>query len=155
YQSRDRFVRETEQVQSLSAVLKLRDTAILFYTQQIRDIKNKIISRHSKTVISVIKYLENNLNNNIKTEKIASQFHMSESKLRKLFKEEKGVTIKQYFLCLKIEAAKQLLYEGKSLSQVAELLQFSTPTNFSRTFKRLVGVSPITYIQGIQHKLHT
>lgn len=147
YQSRDRFVTETEQAQSLHAVLKLRDTAILFYTQQVSGIKQKLVSQYSQTVIGVIQYLENNLNRAIKTAEIARQFHMSESKLRKLFKQEKHMTILQYFLHLKIEVAKQLLEEGKTLAHIAELLQFSTSANFSRTFKRVVGISPLKYAQ--------
>ncbi|KAF0078911.1 YSIRK-targeted surface antigen transcriptional regulator, partial [Streptococcus agalactiae] len=42
YQSRDRFVTETEQAQSLHAVLKVRDTAILFYTHQVSGMKQKL-----------------------------------------------------------------------------------------------------------------
>ncbi|MGG6838184.1 UNVERIFIED_CONTAM: helix-turn-helix domain-containing protein [Streptococcus canis] len=72
---------------------------------------------------------------------------MSESKLRKLFKQEKHMTILQYFLHLKIEVAKQLLGEGKTLAHIAELLQFSTSANFSRVFKKIVGVSPLRYVQ--------
>lgn len=147
YQSRDRFVKDTEQAQSLHSVLKLRDTAILFYTQQIYEIKQKLVSQHSQTVIGVIQYLENNLNRTIKTEEVARQFHMSESKLRKIFKQEKHMTILQYFLNLKVEAAKQLLREGKNLSQISEVFHFSTPSHFSRAFKKIVGVSPLKYIQ--------
>ncbi|MGG6796453.1 UNVERIFIED_CONTAM: helix-turn-helix domain-containing protein, partial [Streptococcus canis] len=57
------------------------------------------------------------------------------------------MTILQYFLHLKIEVAKQLLEEGKTLAHIAELLQFSTSANFSRTFKRVVGISPLKYAQ--------
>ncbi|MGG6794670.1 UNVERIFIED_CONTAM: helix-turn-helix domain-containing protein, partial [Streptococcus canis] len=57
------------------------------------------------------------------------------------------MTILQYFLHLKIEVAKQLLEEGKTLAHIAELLQFSTSANFSRVFKKIVGVSPLRYVQ--------
>lgn len=149
YRSRDTFVKDTEQAEKLTEILKLRDTAILFYTQQIGKINNSLVSPHSQTVIAIIQYLKNNLDSNIKTQEIAKQFHMSESKLRKLFKQEKNVTIQQYFLNLKIEATKQLLYEGKSLTEITDLLQFSTPANLSRTFKRLVGISPLKYRQKV------
>ncbi|SUN27843.1 Transcriptional regulator, AraC family [Streptococcus agalactiae] len=75
---------------------------------------------------------------------------MSESKLRKLFKQEKHITIQQYFLNLKIEAAKQLLDENKKLEEVSNLLGFSTSSNFSRTFKKIVGISPLEYKQKLK-----
>ncbi|MGT2809149.1 YSIRK-targeted surface antigen transcriptional regulator [Streptococcus iniae] len=145
YFSRDRFIKKTEETQSLDSVLKLRDSAILFYTQQIGSINDKLLSTQSQTIISITQYLKNNLNRSIKTTEIAKKFHMSESKLRKLFKQEKRITIQQYFLNLKIEAAKQLLSDGKKIEDIAKLFGFSSSSNFSRTFKKIVGVSPSKY----------
>lgn len=147
YRARDRFIKENESTISLNEVLKLRDTAILFYTQQVHSLKKHLETPHSQTIVAVIRYLENNLNRFIKTEEIAKECHMSESKLRKLFKQEKHITIQQYFLNLKIEAAKQLLDENKKLEEVSNLLGFSTSSNFSRTFKKIVGISPLEYKQ--------
>lgn len=146
YQARDRFIKETEVAQTLTMVLKLRDTAILFYTQQIAAINKKMVSSQSQTVIAVTQYLKNNLNRSIKMEELAKQFHMSESKLRKLFKQETHVTIQQYFLNLKIDATKQLLKEGKRVEEITRIFGFSSSSNFSRTFKKLVGVSPREYV---------
>ncbi|SUN18963.1 Transcriptional regulator, AraC family [Streptococcus agalactiae] len=39
YRARDRFIKENESTISLNEVLKLRDTAILFYTQQVHSLK--------------------------------------------------------------------------------------------------------------------
>lgn len=153
YQARDRFVKETESIQKLTDVLKLRDTAILFYTQQIHSFKDHLITSNSQIVIGVIQYLENNLNRSIKTCEVAKKFHMSESKLRKLFKQEKHITIQQYFRNRKMETAKQLLSNGKRVNEVSDLLNFSTPSNFSRLFKQIVGVSPLKYVQGSQLKI--
>ncbi|HEN0405740.1 TPA: YSIRK-targeted surface antigen transcriptional regulator [Streptococcus agalactiae] len=147
YRARDRFIKENESTISLNEVLKLRDTAILFYTQQVHSLKKHLETPHSQTIVAVIRYLENNLNRFIKTEEIAKECHMSESKLRKLFKQEKHITIQQYFLNLKIEAAKQLLDENKKVEEVSNLLGFSTSSNFSRTFKKIVGISPLEYKQ--------
>ncbi|KGR72759.1 YSIRK-targeted surface antigen transcriptional regulator [Streptococcus phocae subsp. salmonis] len=147
YQARDRFIKETEVAQTLTMVLKLRDTAILFYTQQIAAINKKMVSSQSQTVIAVTQYLKNNLNRSIKMEELAKQFHMSESKLRKLFKQETHVTIQQYFLNLKIDATKQLLKEGKRVEEITRIFGFSSSSNFSRTFKKLVGISPREYVR--------
>lgn len=146
YQSRDQFIRNNELCETSIEILKLRDTAILFYTQQIGEIKKQSVS--SPTIIAIIQFLKNNLNQKIKTSTIAKQFHMSESKLRKLFKQEQNMTIQQYFLNLKIDTAKSLLLEGISLSCIAETFAFSSPSNFSRAFKKVVGVSPTKFISS-------
>ncbi|MDV5972630.1 YSIRK-targeted surface antigen transcriptional regulator [Streptococcus canis] len=150
YRARDRFIKETESIISLNEVLKLRDTAILFYTQQVNSLNKHIVTPHSQTILTVIQYLENNLNRFVKTEEIAKACHMSESKLRKLFKQEKHITIHQYFLNLKIETAKQLLDENKKVEEVSNLLGFSTSSNFSRTFKKIVGISPLEYKEKLK-----
>ncbi|MGT2934576.1 YSIRK-targeted surface antigen transcriptional regulator [Streptococcus castoreus] len=147
YRSRDQFIKDNESSEMLTQVLQLRDAAVVFYTKQIEKINNQLVSASSPIIIAIIQQLKNNLNSNIKTSDIARQFHMSESKLRKIFKEETHVTIQQYFLNLKIEAAKQLLSEGITLTQIAETFAFSSPSNFSRTFKKLVGMSPTDYVQ--------
>ncbi|HEQ5433646.1 TPA: AraC family transcriptional regulator, partial [Streptococcus pyogenes] len=51
---------------------------------------------------------------------------------------------------LKIEAAKQLLDENKKVEEVSNLLGFSTSSNFSRTFKKIVGISPLEYKQKLK-----
>lgn len=147
YASRDAFIRDNELLTSLSDVLKLRDASIVFYTTKIGDIKQKISSKTSPTIIAVIQYLENNLDKNIETSRVAAAFHMSESKLRKLFKTATKSTIQQYFLDLKIKRAQALLREGETISDITEALGFSSPSNFSRSFKKVVGESPIRYKQ--------
>lgn len=149
YASRDIFIRDTELCLSLTEVLKLRDTAIVFYTKKIGEVKNRLTSPESPIIIAIIQYLTNNLNKKINTSKIASYFHMSESKLRKIFKKETNTTINQYFLQLKINCAKELLQNGEKISVIADTLDFSSSANFSRAFKKIVGKSPQNYQQSL------
>ncbi|MGT2623997.1 YSIRK-targeted surface antigen transcriptional regulator [Streptococcus thoraltensis] len=151
YLSRDSFIRDSELMTSIPDVIKLRDASIVFYTTKIGEIKQKLASKTSPTIIAIIQYLENNLDKNIETSKVAAVFHMSESKIRKLFKTATNSTIQQYVLGLKIKRAKVFLKEGERISDIADVLGFSSPSNFSRSFKKLVGESPIKYKQ----KYHT
>ncbi|WP_242258809.1 helix-turn-helix domain-containing protein [Streptococcus thoraltensis] len=145
------FIRDSELMTSIPDVIKLRDASIVFYTTKIGEIKQKLASKTSPTIIAIIQYLENNLDKNIETSKVAAVFHMSESKIRKLFKTATNSTIQQYVLGLKIKRAKVFLKEGERISDIADVLGFSSPSNFSRSFKKLVGESPIKYKQ----KYHT
>lgn len=60
----------------------------------------------------------------------------------KIFKKQVGVAPKEYLLSKKMEHAAKLLTAGKSVGQVAEVLGYSNPYNFSRAFKKQYGVAP-------------
>ena len=51
-----------------------------------------------------------------------------------------------YFIELKINQAKQLLRENElSVKEISEKLAFNTPDYFTKTFKRITGVTPLAY----------
>ena len=50
-----------------------------------------------------------------------------------------------YFTELKIERAKKLLREDMNIAQIAEYLSFDTPNYFSKTFRKITGVTPLQY----------
>ena len=52
----------------------------------------------------------------------------------------------EYYLALKIEKAKQLLRENElSVKEIAERLAFNEPNYFTKTFKRITGMTPTAY----------
>ena len=51
-----------------------------------------------------------------------------------------------YFTELKIKQAKQLLRENElSVREISEKLAFTTPDYFTKTFKRVAGITPLAY----------
>ncbi|MBQ2968511.1 MAG: AraC family transcriptional regulator [Clostridia bacterium] len=60
----------------------------------------------------------------------------------RLFKEETGLTIKQYLTLRKIAESKKYLYSGKSVKEACFLSGFRDYANFIRTFKKYEGFSP-------------
>jgi len=75
-------------------------------------------------------------------EELAPQFGYTYGHICKIFKKQVGVTPKEYLLSKKMEHAAKLLTAGKSVGQVAEVLGYSNPYNFSRAFKKQYGVAP-------------
>ena len=56
----------------------------------------------------------------------------------------------QYILKVRIEAAKQrLAARDESITQIAMRLGFASSQYFATTFKRITGVTPRAYRQGI------
>jgi AraC-like DNA-binding protein len=58
------------------------------------------------------------------------------------FRQRFGITPKQYLLRRKLWRARQELLEGRSVKEVAFATGFSSPSHFSRQYKRLFGVPP-------------
>lgn len=74
---------------------------------------------------------------------------MGESYFQKLFKKIYGISPKKYIIQLKINHACELLCLGAySVSQIAELCNFSDVYFFSRQFKEYVGVPPTQFAKN-------
>jgi AraC-like DNA-binding protein/quercetin dioxygenase-like cupin family protein len=65
------------------------------------------------------------------------------SYLSAIFKSQTGSTICEYFQRKKLEAARQLLIEGKlRISKIAEIFGYSSIYAFSKAFKKKYGIAP-------------
>lgn len=76
---------------------------------------------------------------------IADEVGISVSTLKKVFAEKCGCSVMQYFTNLRIEQAKSLLQSGKGVNEAADALGFSSPSYFSRWFKKETGTTPVQY----------
>ena len=76
-------------------------------------------------------------------EEIATQCHVDMAYLCRLFRRFDHHSPYQMLLRLKMNRAAELLQQpGMLVKQVADALNFSDPYHFSRTFKRVCGLSP-------------
>ena len=98
-------------------------------------------------VYKAIKMLEENIYGRITVEDICSSLEVSRAYLSKIFKEKTGVGINEYYRHLKINEAKKLFSAHiYSVSQVSNMLCFSTPRYFSKVFKSVAGMLPKEYM---------
>ena len=79
-----------------------------------------------------------------KTKLMAAVARLSPYHFARQFKAATGLPPHQYVIARRVERAKQLLQAGTghSITEVAARARFSDQSQFSRHFKRLVGVSP-------------
>lgn len=103
-------------------------------------------ARHRHSVYKVINSIKTNYMNKITLEDMAEQVYFTPQYLSKIFKQETGYTFKQYVCLIRVEASKKLLAEDElSHAEIAYIIGFSDQSHFSKTFKKIVGISPKIY----------
>ena len=77
---------------------------------------------------------------------LTSQIDYDYSKLSKLFREHRGVTIERYGMLCRVELVKEKLCDGElSTSEIAYQLGYSSPAHLSAQFKQITSMTPKEY----------
>jgi AraC family transcriptional regulator len=88
-------------------------------------------------------YLAANIRGNVSLEHVASLCELSAPHFARLFKRSAGMTPYQWFIQRRLAQAKYLLETSDDpLPQIALACGFADQSHFTRTFSRIVGVSP-------------
>jgi AraC-like DNA-binding protein len=117
------------------------------YIQTYRDIKIRQEGRQNTFFVSrATHYMNENIENKISLQEIASYFGYSVSYFYRLFQKETNYSPISYFLHIKVERACQLLvHTDMKINQIAFKLGFEDPYYFSRIFTKITGMSPKKY----------
>jgi len=92
------------------------------------------------------RYIKEHFKENLTLTDMAEWAHFSVSHFSALFKKHTGSSFVSYVNGLKIDEAKKLLRStAYSVSEITEIVGFSTTPYFSRIFKSTVGLSPLEY----------
>ena len=83
---------------------------------------------------------------NIRVSQIADYFGYNEKYLTTFFRRQSGISLKQFMMQAKMDAAKaELTDTNHSISQIAYNVGFSDSHNFTNAFKKITGLSPSVY----------
>jgi AraC-like DNA-binding protein len=75
--------------------------------------------------------------------------------LARLFAEVNGTSIEHYFIMIRIEHVKELLmYDNRSIAEIADLLNFSSSSHLCHQFKKITGLTP-NYFRNIMSNKNT
>ena len=114
------------------------------------------IHKSSKECAVVRRYIENHFKENLTLDDLAAVAHVSKYYLSHAFSREYGTSPINYLLSCRVRESIYLLTETSlSLSQIAEMLGFSSPSYFSQSFRRIQGMSPLTYRNQIRDSNNT
>lgn len=96
-------------------------------------------------------YMNRNISKKLYVSDIAGYLNISEASLKKLFRENAGCGVIEYFNNMKIDKAKEYLREKNyNISGISEKLGFNTAFYFSYCFKKNTGMSPSEYAESVK-----
>ena len=101
---------------------------------------------HYARIAKVLNHLHQAYADDIKIEGLAQQVHMSLSGFHRAFREVTAETPLQYLKKIRLTKARDLIsLEGKRASEAANLVGYTSPTQFSREFKRYFNSTPKSF----------
>lgn len=116
-------------------------------------LENMVKSHTSKSAELISDYIKAHLSEKLTVEAISKATHLSCSGIYKCMHESYGKTLMEYISIKRVELAATLLEDGElCIGEIAEAVGFSDPAYFSRTFKRIRGISPIKHKTSFKSK---
>lgn len=98
-----------------------------------------------------IDLMQQHLMEPLSIEELCRRCHISRSKLQRLFREHTGQSALNYYIGLRVEAAKGMMRSRQhSFSEIADALGFGSIHYFSKQFKQVTGMTPSEYSASLR-----
>lgn len=103
-------------------------------------------SGSSNVIREVVSYLNTNYKNDINLPDLAERVHVNSTYLSTLFKQEMGIPFTSYLNNIRLSRAEELLRNtNQAITDICLSVGFSSPSYFTKVFKRHFGVGPKEY----------
>lgn len=93
-------------------------------------------------IMPVLQYINQNLSQPMTVESLSQQFYISRYHLMHLFRSETGYTLLGYITEKRLHLSRQLLRQGRSVTQACYEAGFTNYSSFLRAFKKRYGALP-------------
>lgn len=106
--------------------------------------KNQLMAsfQYDEKIIDILKFINENLEKKITLTLLEFEFHINKYYLCHLFKINTGFTVIEYIIYKRIMRAEELLLSGIPIIDISNQVGFGDYTNFYKSFKKVIGVSP-------------
>ena len=138
-----KFIIEIEKAETMAQLQALIPKMIRHYCLLVQQ---HSLERYSSAVRSCLNYIDFHYMEPLNLEGLAERFAINKNYLSSRFHKEVGMTVTDYINGIRVRRSVELL--GKtalSMQNVAEQCGFSDANYFTRTFKKINGVSPNEY----------
>ncbi len=110
-------------------------------------------NQEERTITGIIRYLQENLAEEISLNILADKFHLSPQYISQLFKNEIGVNFLAYLTNIRMERAKKLLITTSlSIGEISEKCGYADYRVFTKAFKKEEGSTPSQYRRDFLEK---
>ena len=107
------------------------------------------VSGISRECSLIRQYIDNHFKENLSLDQLAKLAHVNKYYLSHAFRREFDTSPISYLISRRIRESRFLLAEtDHTLSQIAQILGFSSLSYFSQSLRRLEGMSPMEYRRG-------
>ena len=129
------------------------DTNLRVYgIELLEDKKSILIEKIKNIIIEQVHYAEEPLKINL-SQLIADILHHDYTYLANLFSATQGITIEHFYIQHRIERVKELLiYDELNITEIAEIMHYSSVAHLSNQFKKITGLSPSFFKKLKDHK---
>lgn len=144
YSISELYMQKLEHCKDVGQIFKIHQTMQQDFVKRVRAQKQKT---RNEGYIEICKdYIAQKVHYPIRIKEIADMLGMNHSYLTRKFREKEGMTIIQYMINAKLQAAANMLkYSEASLSQITDYFCFVSQSRFSTQFKQQYGVTPMVY----------
>ena len=147
YSLADYYMRQVEESNSISQMTNLAEEMLQAFLYRSRQAKKG--GAYSVPIRVAMEYINDHIYEKISLKDMAQTVHYTEYYLSSKFKKEVGKSINTYIMECKMEAAERMLSTGRyTVSDVSDLLGFSTASYFGTVFKQYTGMTPREFMAG-------
>jgi two-component system response regulator YesN len=135
-----------EKILEAGTVNDLKDQLMSAFYQIANRISSIRQDRSKKPVEIAKEYIKKHFDEDISLKTVADIVFMNPSYFSELFKNETGKNFIDFLIDTRIAAAKTYLTKPEiKIYEIGQLVGYDEPVSFNRTFKKVVGVSPLQY----------
>lgn len=144
------LVLEYPREQSLrnEVVQQLVNTIITIVARNVSMLTPEKSAVNSEVSNEILSYIHQNIYypENLRTEKLASRFNISQHYVSEYVKKLTGESIQRYVTNYKLKLVEtRLQYSDMRMSEIVEELGFTDESHLNRTFKKYTGINPTDY----------
>ncbi len=140
----DDYLRRLASSRDALSCVRLRNEAAMAFTRLVAE--NAEPDNANRYVRRAKQYVRENINEPVTLSDIAADLHVNASYLSRVFKDDQGCTLTEYIQRKKTDQAKNILiWSDESVTNISDMLGFTSPSYFAKVFRRIVGCSPAEY----------
>ena len=136
-------VKAAEKMNDPAEIGKLQSSLALRFAKDVSENRRLHTSRLVRRTAQII---QRDIFKPVRVADIADELEVSRGYLSNSFREQTGMTLKDYIIKMKIREAKGLIENSnKTLISISTALGFSSQSHFTRAFKKETGMTPKEY----------